>query len=168
MTLRGLVFSGLVVAIVALGPAAPALAHGKSKTIDTAASGSGTDTIPVLGGSTFVLAGIFNGTLGSGTVNGGGTQTGPTTFTVMTTAVYRHGTITQSGTGIDTGPNTSTAMFTIVSGTGRFKGATGSSTVMSTTTPTSNPQVRDVTFTSTGTITLHRGKQRHGAGTGSS
>jgi hypothetical protein len=41
----------------------------------------------------------------------------------------------------------------------RFKGATGSSTVMSTTTPTSNPQVRDLTFTTTGTITLHRGKR---------
>ena len=159
MALRGLVFSGLVVAIVGLGPAASALGDGKGKTIQTTASGSGTDTIPVLGGSTFVIDGSFNGTLGSGTLHGGGTQTGPTTFTVMTTAVYRHGTITQSGTGIDTGPNTSTATFTIVSGTGRFKGATGSSTVMSTTTPTSNPQVRDLTFTSTGTITLHRGKR---------
>jgi hypothetical protein len=158
VTLRRLIFSSLVVAIVALGLGVPALGEGRDKTIQTTASGAGTDTIPVLGGSTFVIDGTSTGTLGSVTFKGGGTQTGATTFTVMTTAIYRHGTITQSGTGIDTGPNTSTATFTIVSGTGRFEGATGSSTVMSTTTPTSNPQVREFTLTSTGTITLRREK----------
>jgi hypothetical protein len=158
MTLRRMV-SALAVVIVALGLVASASGDGKGKTIQTTASGTGTDTIPVLGGSTFAIDGTFNGTLGSGTFHGGGTQTGPTSFTVMTTAVYQDGTITQWGTGIDTGPNTSAATFTIVSGTGRFKNATGSSTVTSTTTPTSNPQVRDLTFTSTGTLTLHRGKR---------
>jgi hypothetical protein len=68
----------------------------------------------VLGGSTFVVDGTVQGNSGFGTFHGQGTQTGPTTFTITTTVVYRHGTFTQ---------------------------------------------VRDLSFTSTGTVTLHRGKR---------
>ncbi len=124
MPLRRLVFSGLVLAVVALGPGA-ASGLGKTRTIQNIASGSGIDTIPVLGGSTFIVDGTVNGTLGFGTFHGQGTQTGPTSFTLTTTTVFAHGTLTQSDVGTDTGPNTATAMATITSGTGRFRGATG-------------------------------------------
>lgn len=161
MRLRSFVFSGLVLAVVALGPAA-ASGLGKTKTIQNIGSGSGVDTIPVLGGSTFIIDGTVNGTLGFGKFHGQGTQTGPTSFTLTTTTVFAHGTLTQSSVGADTGPNTATGMFTITGGTGRFRGATGSSTVMSTTTPTADPQVRQLTFTLMGTITLkHKRKERH-------
>jgi hypothetical protein len=153
MPLRRFVFSGLVLAVVALGPGA-ALGLGKARTIQTTASGSGIDTIPVLGGSTFIVDGTANGTLGFATFHVQGTQTGPTSFTLNETSVFANGTLIQSGIGTDTGPNTSTVILTITSGTGRFRDATGSSTVMSTTTPTANPQVRQLTFTSTGTITV--------------
>ena len=154
MPLRRFVFSGLVLAVVALGPGA-ALGLGKARTVQTTASGSGIDIIPVLGGSTFIADGTANGTIGSGTFHVQGTQTGPTSFTLTETSVFANGTLTQSGIGTDTGANTSTVILTITSGTGRFRDAVGSSTVLSTTTPTANPQVRLLTFTSTGTITLN-------------
>jgi hypothetical protein len=161
MSFRRLVLSTLVLAAAALGPAAGSVLA-KVRTLQTSASGSGTDFIPVLGGSSYTVSGTVNGTLGPGTFQGGGTQTGPTSFTVMNTTAYADGTLTQSGTGIDTGTFTSTSMLTVVSGTGRFRGATGSSTLMATATPTSDPQTRDLTFTATGTITLrHHGKKRH-------
>jgi hypothetical protein len=159
MRLRRFVFSGLVLAVVALGPGAVS-GLGKTRTIPTIASGSGTDTIPVLGGSTFIADGTASGTLGSATFHLQGTQTGPTSFILTETSVFAHGTLTESGMGTDTGPNTSTVILTITSGTGRFRGSSGSSTVMSTTSPTADPQVRQLTFTSTGTITLkHKGKK---------
>ena len=121
-------------------------------------SGSGTDTIPVVGGSTFLVDGTVNTSpLGAGTFHSQGTQNGPTTFTFTTTTVYARGTLRSSASGTDTGPNTSTSVTTVTGGTGRFVGATGSTTVTATTSPTPDPQVRTVTLTFTGTITLRKG-----------
>src|SRR5256885_16321050 len=90
MPLRRFVFSGLVLAVVALGPGA-ALGLGKARTIQTTASGSGIDTIPVLGGSTFIVDGTANGTLGFATFHVQGTQTGSTSFTLNETSVFANG-----------------------------------------------------------------------------
>jgi len=118
-------------------------------------SGSGIDTIPVLGGSTFVVDGTITSRFGTGTFHSQGTQTGPTSFTFATTVVYARGTLTSTASGTNTGPNTSTSINTITGGTRRFARATGSTTVTATTSPTANPQIRTITFTFTGTITLH-------------
>ncbi|HZR11910.1 MAG TPA: hypothetical protein VFC33_01555 [Acidimicrobiia bacterium] len=125
---------------------------------NTTAVGSGTDWIPQLGGSTFIVGGTVHSNLfGRGTFLGEGTQTGPTSFTVTTVTVYKGGTLTQQGAGTDTGTNTSTVQNTITSGTGEFAGATGSSTVSSTTTQTLDPAIRTVRLVAHGTIMLASG-----------
>jgi hypothetical protein len=109
----------------------------------------------VLGGSTFIVAGMVHSSLfGNGRFLGEGSQIGPTSFTVTTVTVYKQGTLTQSGSGTNTGANTATVLNTIVSGTGRFAGATGSSTLVSISSPTSNPQLSVIQFAAVGTITL--------------
>jgi hypothetical protein len=118
-------------------------------------SGSGIDTVPVLGGSTFLVDGtVHTSPLGTGTFHSQGTQTGPTSFTFVTSGVYAGGTLTSSASGTNTTANTATSINTITGGTRRLTGAAGSSVITSTSAPTSNPQVSTLTFTFTGTICL--------------
>jgi hypothetical protein len=127
----------------------------QTRVLQNVATGSGTDWIPVLGGSTFIIGGtVHSNRFGRGSFIGQGTQIGPTSFTLTTVTLYRDGTLTQQATGSDTGTNTSTVQNIIVSGTGRFAGATGTSTVMSTTTPTLDPSLRTLRFVVSGTVTL--------------
>jgi hypothetical protein len=145
-----------VFAVLALTNGAAFASQSASSTTRIGVStGSAFDLVPVLGGSTFIVAGTVHSSLfGNGTFLGEGSQTGATSFTVATVTVFKHGTLTQTGAGTNTGQNTATVLDTIVGGTGEFAGATGSSTLVSISSPTSNPQLTVVQFAAVGTITL--------------
>jgi hypothetical protein len=130
--------------------------------IENNGTGSGTSTVPVPGGSTFIIDGTIQTTaLGPGTFHGEGVQTGPTSFTHTSATRYRGGTVTQTGSGTNTGPDTTTVINTITGGTGRFRAVTGTSIIMSVGASTSDPQVSTFTLTFTGTVHLAHGPCGH-------
>jgi hypothetical protein len=153
-------FSGLVLAVVAMSPAA-AMGAAKGTDRPLKGTGTGTNTVNLATGAATNVSFLHLSHLGA--VTGSGVQTitltGPNTFsfTGAGTTVAANGDelfATTSGTGMltSTGSAAATTVNTITGGTGRFAGASGTFTVTSLSTPVSTVgSIETFTFTNTTT-----------------